>query len=522
MQSAGKRVTRQPDWYNPSVNYSSPLLPSIDFDLTMSVDGDGDSSLTQQVPPTLDSLDQRLRSVFDSFATQFDAIAKRLVDFDTRIEELCTRADDNDTDIRTKFAQLRVDVNQDIVNIQNDLSHQQLSCRETQKANTLNHHAVHDTVKALASRVSLAEGQSARLAALENVVRKSVSITAPPTIASHTLSSSQAPANLSQSHSQTSNLQSIPQNTQSRPQPSLNSSYPFTQNSFNHLFTSTTITNSFPTQPAAPVPTSIYSVPQFNSTFSNPPMPVHSNHTLSNISGINLDSTKLPTFNGHLTPIHPEEFLEQAEQYFLTQPPVPDQFKINYVKAKFTDDARLWYHTLLPPPSVYGDFLILFRNHFWSNNQQRAIRNEFYRPYYHNDNASLQKHAMDWINKVRFLQPPIDQPEMVEQILSHYAFHISVALRGLRITTTNELIQQLSHFQQTHSTRNLQQHQSQAHSPQQNSYHQSSGPPRNNQYPQRQNNYSPRSNNDNRPQYNNSQNQPSPTQPDQVTPPSGN
>jgi len=63
---------------------------------------------------------------------------------------------------------------------------------------------------------------------------------------------------------------------------------------------------------------------------------------------------------------------------------------------------------------------------------------------------------MDWISKARFLQPPIDQAEMVDQITSHFTFNISIALRGLRITTTNKLVQQLSHIQQAHSPTNAQ------------------------------------------------------------------
>jgi hypothetical protein len=50
-----------------------------------------------------------------------------------------------------------------------------------------------------------------------------------------------------------------------------------------------------------------------------------------------------------LSSVYPEEFIEQAEQYFLTQPPVQDQVKINYIKSKFIDDARLWYTTLTTP-----------------------------------------------------------------------------------------------------------------------------------------------------------------------------
>jgi len=97
------------------------------------------------------------------------------------------------------------------------------------------------------------------------------------------------------------------------------------------------------------------------------------NTTLSNSSGFNLDSTKLSPFDGKLVPVHPEEFIEQAEQYFMTQPTFPDNVKINYIKSKFIEGARLWYTTLLPHPTNYQDFLLLFRNHFWSTNQQRAI-----------------------------------------------------------------------------------------------------------------------------------------------------
>jgi len=54
---------------------------------------------------------------------------------------------------------------------------------------------------------------------------------------------------------------------------------------------------------------------------------------------------------------------------------------------------------------------------------------------------------MDWINRARHLQPPIDQTEMVDQITSHFSYNIALALRGLRITTTNDLIQQLTYLQ---------------------------------------------------------------------------
>lgn len=101
---------------------------------------------------------------------------------------------------------------------------------------------------------------------------------------------------------------------------------------------------------------------------------------------------------------------------------------------------------------------------------------------------------------------------MVDQIISHYAFHISVTLRGLRITTTNELVQQLSHLQQAHSPISTQNNQSQAPPRHQNSHHDSSGPYNRNRYPPHQNNYHPR------PQYNNNNQPAQPSQPDNTAP----
>jgi len=123
-----------------------------------------------------------------------------------------------------------------------------------------------------------------------------------------------------------------------------------------------------------------------------------------------------------------------------------DQVKINCISDNFTGKALLWYNTLLPPPINYNDFVDLFKDYFLSQSLQRSIRNELYRPYYHRNEATMSEHAMDWISRARYLQPPIDQMEMVDQITSHFSYNVSLALRGLRILTTNELIKQLTYL----------------------------------------------------------------------------
>lgn len=470
MRGAGKRVTRPPNRYDPLGQYPSPILPATDFDSTMSGLEDANQSIISNPLLTLESLAQLVNDMNDAFNSQMENVSRKFSELDTRMDELCSRIDDNDTDIRVKFTQLQSSVNKDLITIQNDLFLEQQRAQESQKNVTSAQRTLNDTLKVLSDRISLSEGQSARLAALENKVQQSNSLPI---------------------------VYNIPQ--------------PIPQTSFNVL-TSTTLPNPSQTQTTAPLNVSSFSVPKPNSILHNP-APVYNNSSISNTSGISLDYTKLAPYDGKLTPIHPEEFLEQAEQYFLTQPPLPDQLKINYVKERFVGDDRLWYNTLLPSPSVYQDFLLLFRGHFWSTNQQRAIRNELYRPYFHRDNSSLQKHAMDWINRARFLRPPIDQPEMVDQIISHFSFNISVALRGLRITTTNELVQQLSYLPQAHPPSTLQNNQSSPPFQNQNSQQNSPGHNNQNRYPPRQNNY-------HRPQYN--QNNPPNSAPDQATPPPGN
>lgn len=478
MHSAGQRRTKQPDRFNPSNYYPSPILPATDFDLTMSVTEEANQSLVENSPLSLESLAQLVATMSDTFNTQLDNISRKFGELDARLDELCIRIDDNDTEVNVKFSKFQSSINQDLIAIQNENSQQQQRTQESQKCTTNSQRALSDTVRALGDRISLVEGQSARLAALENKFQHSVPLIAPPT---------------------------VPTCSQSMPQVS-----------FNSILTSTTVAHPIPTQSSIPSYTSSFSVPNYNISFPNQTTSTINSTTLSNSTGISLDSAKLPPYDGQLIPVHPEEFIEQAEQYFLTQPPVPDNVKINYIKSKFIEGARLWYTTLLPPPTNYQDFLVLFRNQFWSPNQQRAIRNELYRPYFHRDSSSLQKHAMDWISKARFLQPPIDQAEMVDQITSHFTFNISIALRGLRITTTNELVQQLSHIQQAHSPPNTQNNQNapsyqNQNNQNRNSFNNSSGPNQQNRYPPRQNNYQ-------RPQYN-SQNQSAPTPPTTTLPP---
>jgi len=496
MHSAGQRKTKQPDRFNPSSSYHSPILPATDFDITMGTPNENELSLTETNTPSLASLQQQIDDMNKVFHQQLESFASRFTEYDEKFHDLCTRVDEVDADITSKLTQVQTNFHSDFVTVQgnitdciarNDTSH------STTLAESINHmnsvqRSINAQIQSLSDRICLTEGQASRLAAMESKL-KDIPINPPPL-------------------TQPSTCQPPP--------PQINSSLPTrtTQPLVNSNVLSSTILpdisklNSLPSHSISVIPTWPTSL--------NPPNNSNTSNSLSHTSAISLDPHRIPKYNGQLSPTHPADFLDKVDQYFLMHN-APDQVKINFVSDNFTGKALLWYSTLLPPPINYNDFVGLFRDYFWSQSLQRSIRNELYRPYYHRDEATMSEHAMDWISRARHLQPPIDQMEMVDQITSHFSYNVSLALRGLRILTTNELIKQLTYLQRAptphNNSNNTPNNSSRPNSQQQNSY--SSGP-------QNQNRYSPRNNNYNRPQYHNNNNAQPSSPPDHAASPPGN
>jgi len=104
----------------------------------------------------------------NSFNAHLDNITRKFVELDARIDELCLWIDDNDTDTRSKLAQIQTSFNQDLVHTQNNISNQQHRLQESQKSNSHTHCTVTESLKALADRVSMVEGHAARITDLEN------------------------------------------------------------------------------------------------------------------------------------------------------------------------------------------------------------------------------------------------------------------------------------------------------------------------------------------------------------------
>jgi len=130
-----------------------------------------------------------------------------------------------------------------------------------------------------------------------------------------------------------------------------------------------------------------------------------------------------------------------------------DLTKKNAAYCRLSGRAKKWSYTL-GPIVLFNHFVERFRRHFWCPIKQEEVRNEFYRPHYHQDTSNLQEHTIDWVNKVRYLHPPISETEKIERLLSHYPRSISNTIRNLRLQNVDELINEISYYEYTPKSTN--------------------------------------------------------------------
>lgn len=86
----------------------------------------------------------------------------------------------------------------------------------------------------------------------------------------------------------------------------------------------------------------------------------------------------VPDFNGQLTPLHPEAFLSEVNDYFEYQN-LPDTFKINIVRKRLTGDAKQWFNALMPSPlTLFLSSPSCFRNIFGPTLRNRKDLQSFF------------------------------------------------------------------------------------------------------------------------------------------------
>lgn len=425
MFGAGRRPTNPPDRYNPSAPYPPTVLPNFDLSLSMS---DLEEGQTPCKSPTGDDSDLDLRSLLKSFhAESQKQFEKAQVESQKQFE----KSQDN---FNITLTEIRKEITQITSHIFSILDRTEEECKaytNRQVSEVKGELGTHIT--GLADRVCVLEGHSARLAAVEAAVQQ---LKMSPLVVPEPLVNKQP-----LSETQTSNTQKISFT------PHMSST--IFSSSIDTSWSNLTFSNPLYISSSAQTNSSILK----NIPFENRQISYSNN---SSILPQEKFTDLVPEFNGHLMPLHPEAFLTEVHEYFQFQE-VPDYFKINIVKRRLVGEAKQWFSALTPPPNTFTEFTELFRQHFWSYNRQLIIRNELPRPYTHRNTSTLQKHAIDWINKAKYLNPPIETEALIFQILSHFPDIVSSPLRILRIKTVNDLIDHLSyaeHFPRSFNNNN--------------------------------------------------------------------
>jgi len=111
----------------------------------------------------------------------------------------------------------------------------------------------------------------------------------------------------------------------------------------------------------------------------------------------------------------------------------------------------MWYDSLIPSPTSYDEFTRYFRQQYWSTDIQRRVYDDIFRPYQYRSSTGLATHAIMWITKAKYLDPPIQQLSLVSTIIQHYPSSLAIAIRGRGPKTTGELIAVLTEFENTTS-----------------------------------------------------------------------
>ncbi|VVC38660.1 Reverse transcriptase domain, partial [Cinara cedri] len=392
MQGAGKRPTKVPDRYNPSASYRTPsILPTFDLSLNMS---DNENSKKQ--------FKESQRQCQNSFLD----LKKDMTEINTNLLSI----------LESTQAECKAYTDKQVSDVRSELK---------------------SDLASFSDRLCSVEGQSARLAALEIAFEK---MKVPTTnsfsnlpVTTQSLLGIDSPKKTRYSFGP-----QIPSSTFIAPPKPVSTNFQPALSHNQHALLNPTLTqNQLP--------------PLLNQDNVHNSQLYSSNN--SSIFSQEKYSDVIPEFNGNLTPTHPEAFLVEINDYFQFQN-IPDSLKINMVRRRMTGDAKQWFHALTPPPTTFHDFTVLFRQHFWSYNKQLMTRNELSRPYSHRDTSSLQKHAIEWINKAKYLNPPMENETLIFQILSHFPETVASPLRILRIKTLNELIDHLSYAEHSYRPNN--------------------------------------------------------------------
>lgn len=135
-----------------------------------------------------------------------------------------------------------------------------------------------------------------------------------------------------------------------------------------------------------------------------------------------------PSFYGNYRDIHPKDFLNRLEEYFVLKQTYAGE-KIIIVGDCLKAAAASWFSTIRFQLCNYDEFKTAFVDEYWSREIQIQIWGQCLSIKKIPQNTNYREHFATWATKLRHLEVPrLSEQEIVKHIAKHYPGYIKAIL----------------------------------------------------------------------------------------------
>lgn len=153
--------------------------------------------------------------------------------------------------------------------------------------------------------------------------------------------------------------------------------------------------------------------------------------------------------------IHPVEFVKQL-RYKMTKLKIPIEFdRVMFAKQYLEGQALRLFEVYENNIRTFEQFNAWVLENYWSDDMQFKVRTEIFRPRSFNPNQNdMLSHCLYWINKAKYLNPPIEENILVNTIVEHYSNEKICQIKLMQVQTIQELIRVIKILDR-HNTQNM-------------------------------------------------------------------
>ena len=139
---------------------------------------------------------------------------------------------------------------------------------------------------------------------------------------------------------------------------------------------------------------------------------------------------------------------------------IPESSKVLIVKNSLCGSCVAWYDLHIDDTEMtYNDFKAIFKEHYWDIRKQVEIRNKVINGYYNSKrDSSMSEHLMKMSQITKFLEPPIEEWELISLIVGHFPSEIRSVIIVARPNTLKEpmkLLKDLKGHNETNRNREI-------------------------------------------------------------------